>query len=86
MGEQLETRLKNITKWIEAGHPITKYSKQLFEVQVGPKAQARKHFGPKAQARTHFGPKAQTSIHHASNYIITYILANMHMGPYTRAG
>lgn len=44
MGEQLETWLKNITRWIEAGPPITKYSKQLFEVQVGPKAQ-----GPSTQ-------------------------------------
>ena len=39
-GEQLEKRTESITKWIAAGHPITKYATQLFQVQVythGPK-------------------------------------------------
>ena len=31
-GVELEIRRKSITKWIEAGHRITIYAKQLFEV------------------------------------------------------
>ena len=34
MGQQINTRLENITKWIDKGHSLTKYAKQLFEVQV----------------------------------------------------
>ena len=34
MGTQLEVRVKSITKWIEEGHLLTKYARQLFEVQV----------------------------------------------------
>ena len=33
-GEQLQLRLKSITKWIDQGHPITKYSTDLFKIQV----------------------------------------------------
>jgi len=34
MGEQINERLENITKWIAEGHSLTKYANQLFEVQV----------------------------------------------------
>jgi len=34
MGEQIDERLQNITKWIDQGHLITKYANQLFAVQV----------------------------------------------------
>ena len=34
MGEQINTRLETITKWIAEGHSLTKYAHQLFEVQV----------------------------------------------------
>jgi len=56
-GEQLEIRRKSITKWIEAGHPITKYAMRLFEVQVGPT-----HIGP---THTHFGPNTMGPLTHS---------------------
>ena len=34
MGEQINERLQNITKWIAEGHSLTKYANQLFAVQV----------------------------------------------------
>ena len=51
VGKELEERTENIKKWIAAGHPLTPYATQLFQVQVnthGPKhthtwAQAHKH-------------------------------------------
>ena len=39
-GKELEKRTETIRKWLAAGHPITKYATQLFQVQVythGPK-------------------------------------------------
>ena len=60
-GKELEERTESIKKWIAAGHPITKYATQLFQVQVythGPKhTWAQAHMGPS----TH-GPK-HTNIH-----------------------
>ena len=33
-GQQLQLRVKEITKWMEQGHPITKYATDLFTIQV----------------------------------------------------
>jgi len=47
-GEQLEVRTKSITKWMEEGHPLTKYATQLFQVQVSPtQPHTNIIFGPK---------------------------------------